>query len=610
MVKEGDLITEYKNYRMPPPGDFPEIGYEEEIQLKRSFMFPLALGLPFDHILVTSIQIYDNDDIRDYLTRKRRELNITVGFGHAESLDLQNMIDQYIKEIETYGYTSCSVGVSVIINDSSFSELEKKSKYVLNNAAQMNGTGMFTENADTLSLFFANAPGLSDANYRTFLSLTSPACCYFNKETNYFSDTEGLLYVDRMGGMVVVEAWKSMVAKNGIVIAPTGTGKSVFLCGFISRNFSLPYPVDVTVIDIGYSYQRLVEFERGLHYDGRNKDMFKFSLFLCDRDKSGKYLYRDEDSEEANDRVNYIRTVLSVIWKGGEPTNRSEENILDDMIISFYDHFNENPKDTPPILTFFFDYIEYYKDKVIKEKRKKYFDFEAFIMSLEPFVHNGEYAYLLNSTTTTINQDYNFTVYDLEEIKAHPKIFPIVCLVIIEQTLTKIKNKQGRKYLIMDEAFDFLEDPKMADFIASMYRTVRKKNGSIILATQNIDFFNNLDPKTSASIISNSHFKCLLSHKQFKSSYKVMQNLGICSDYDIELLDSLIDGTEQGKPYREFLLILNQKRFVLRNELSPFEYAVYNTDKEEVMKIKELFEKYKNQYKACKEYVKLKSKES
>ena len=40
--------------------------------------------------------------------------------------------------------------------------------------------------------------------------------------------------------------------------------------------------------------------------------------------------------------------------------------------------------------------------------------------------------------------------------------------------------------MIIDEALDFLQDEKFGDFIAYLYRTFRKKEGSITLAAQNI----------------------------------------------------------------------------------------------------------------------------
>ena len=46
--------------------------------------------------------------------------------------------------------------------------------------------------------------------------------------------------------------------------------------------------------------------------------------------------------------------------------------------------------------------------------------------------------------------------------------------------MDKIKKRQGfAKELIIDEALDFLQDEKFGDFIAYLYRTFRKKEGSI-----------------------------------------------------------------------------------------------------------------------------------
>jgi type IV secretory pathway VirB4 component len=604
LKREGDILPVTQNYSMPSNDDFPGIDYEKDVNLNRNYIFPLTFGLPFDHIMVTSIQVLESDDIVTKLEKDKIAYNITAGFGHRESIAKQEQISQYLKEITEFGYKACNTSVNVIVKDKDYEKIKYKTKYVETAFSQMNGATGFVENEDNANIFFSIAPGVGDTTYRNFLSLTEAACCYINKETNYYSDPQGLLYSDRLGRLLKVETWNSIIARNGIVIAPTGAGKSVFLNGFITKNLSLPYNVDFTIIDIGYSYERTVKFENGLHFDGRKKDLFKFNIFLCPKDKQGNYIYKvtDESGEGENDKITFVETVISVIWKGNVNLTKNEEVILQDMINEFYQYVNK--KKLFPDLNLFYDFIDIYDKQIIKEQRRKYIDFESLKMTLEPYVKEGDYAYLLNSKENINLVDYNFTVFDLEEIAKQKKVFPIICIIIIELTLEKIKNKTGRKYLVIDEALDFLIDPKMGEFIGYMYRTVRKKDGAIILATQNLEFFQQLEPRLASSIIANSHFKVFLDHSEYRSAYKTMKDIGIANDFDIELLESLVDGTKEKKPYKEFLMMLNNKRYVLRNTLTPFEDGVYTTRKDEVEKINKYFEKTGNQYRAVKMFVK------
>ena len=93
--------------------------------------------------------------------------------------------------------------------------------------------------------------------------------------------------------------------------------------------------------------------------------------------------------------------------------------------------------------------------------------------------------------------------FDMEDA-SKKEYFPLVAIITLQMIVDKIKKRQGMmKELIIDEALDFLQDEKFGDFIAYLYRTFRKKEGSITLAAQNILFLKNMPSGIKDSIIIN-----------------------------------------------------------------------------------------------------------
>ncbi len=193
----------------------------------------------------------------------------------------------------------------------------------------------------------------------------------------------------------------------------------------------------------------------------------------------------------------------------------------------------------------------------------------------------------------------------MENVQANDEIFSLVSIIIIELVLQKIKQLRGvRKTLIIDEALDFLKDPKMGDFIAYLYRTIRKKEGEVFIAMQNINFLKSCDSIVRDSIIINSATHLLLDHSEATSSYKDIKELLSYTDHEIEMLDSVI----KAETYREFFMRMGKTASILRMEVSPFAASVYTTKEKEVVEIEKLWKENNNLITAIYQYEENKKK--
>lgn len=123
--------------------------------------------------------------------------------------------------------------------------------------------------------------------------------------------------------------------------------------------------------------------------------------------------------------------------------------------------------------------------------KKQKFEIEELILLLEPY-SDGELSFLLNAKENVDIVHDKLIAFDMEDA-SKKEYFPLVAIITLQMIVDKIKKRQGMmKELIIDEALDFLQDEKFGDFIAYLYRTFRKKEGSITLAAQNILFLKNM----------------------------------------------------------------------------------------------------------------------
>lgn len=579
LIGEGEVLNSSQVNKTLSKG-MTGVRMPNEIGLPTSMTFPIGLGLPFDHILNVSIEILDNEEVIRKLKASKTGLFLLKTFGSNEAAakikeigDNLSLGPGFIDAVAEGGFQICATRVNMIINDSNLKRLQEKITISKNAYAQMNDSIVHAENAETGNLFFASAPGNIRHNYKSFIQTVDQSVCYLPKETQYRSDSSGILWVDRFGKPIVLDMWKNpyIVNRNKVIFGPSGSGKSVLVNNLISQ--SLAAGNIVICIDIGGSYKRNCELNSGYYFDAGDSKNLSFNIFLCDQDAQGKYLYKqiDSDGEGEDDTINFVYSIIMRIWKGEDTKSirNEEKTVVKRIIESFYEFINE--QQLFPDMREFQKFLTYYKLEKMSEVERKYMEIEGLTLVLEPFV-NGQYRDLLNNRAKFRMRDNQYTVFDLEAIKNNEDIRTIVIAIILfdaSYIIDRIKGK--RKSLIIDEAIDFLTGD-MGEFIAGQYRKIRKRNGEVYLATQGIGYLDVLDELTRRSIFGNSDTKILLNHKNDRDSYPLLRKYLSMTDFDIELLDSIDESNH------EFFIKMGQHSRIFRGDYSPFALGVYTSD--------------------------------
>ena len=569
-----------------------------ETEIPQSFVFPMGLGFAYNHILNTVIEVIDNDKVVNYLKSEKFKLNLGKALKNDNAIAKQLNIELFTKALTEENLRSCLTNVNMILHHPQQTTLSQLCEMALSSVAGMKESKGWREVNGNYFAFMNSSPGNAKTLGDFIVSTTHQSSCYIHIEGQYYSDREGLLYVDRFGCPVVVNRWNSphIVNRNAVLIGPSGSGKSFFINGEVTQ--ILNQGNHVFMIDIGHSYLRNSRYEKARYFDSSKISEFRLNMFLCDRDENNNFQIWGDDEESKFDVINKVFAILSVIWKGSKEYADGEDIILKDIIKYFYQYINDNK--IFPDVDAFYQFIGYYEREIIKEKNRKFIDLDSLRLSLRDYLKEGMYGDLLNARESINITSDRFIVFDMETVsKSDRKLFSIISVIIIDIILNKIKKIKGvRKTLIIDEALDFLLDPRMSEFIAYLYRTVRKKDGQVIIATQDAGFFKGLPEIIRNSILRQSDTKILLNHNNSQDSFRDLVSLGIVAPKHLPLLKSL-KSTPEG---REFLIIQGDKPMVLSNEVSWYACLVYTSIQWDVVNIDELVARHENIDMAIREY--------
>ncbi|MBE7174520.1 MAG: TraG family conjugative transposon ATPase, partial [Williamsia sp.] len=236
------------------------------------------------------------------------------------------------------------------------------------------------------------------------------------------------------------------------------------------------------------------------------------------------------------------------------------------------------------------DFIEVLKADGVKEKD---FDVSNFLYVLRPYYRGGEFDYLLNASENLDLLNQPFIVFELDNIKDHPILFPVVTIIIMEVFVSKMRKLQGiRKMILIEEAWKAIAKEGMAEYIKYLFKTVRKHFGEAIVVTQEVEDIIS-SPVVKQAIINNSDCKILLDQSKYQNKFDQIQELLGLTEKEKALVLSVNKANDPLRKYKEvFISLGGVQSKVYRTEVSPQEYLAYTTEATEKMRLMQCAEKY------------------
>ncbi|RYE27010.1 MAG: conjugal transfer protein TraG [Sphingobacteriaceae bacterium] len=541
------------------------------------------------------------------------------------------------------------------------------------------------------------------AEYDLFLTTADAALCFFFKEALSKDEMSGfqIRFTDRQGIPVAIDPADLPMQTNRInnrnkfVLGPSGSGKSFFMNALIeqycmyNKSENPKWLMDVVIVDTGHSYSGLCSYYGGKYITYTDEKPITMNPFAI------------TESEYNIEKKDFLKTLISLLWKGAEGSvNQVESDVISQCISSYYSNyfgkpvftdlskeevkririqaeqdaskmnFTENAKPeldmqsiedaakncilnfegsddekihlyemeyeriynqhlTEAIKYFiedetdclFFDRIEIakqqaredfksknvfelnfnsfydfalYKIPDIKQQERIPFDIDEFRFVLKKFYKGGEFEAILNEEADSSLFNEPFVVFEIDSIKEHKTLFPIVTLIIMDVFIQKMRFRtEQRKALIIEEAWKAIASPLMASYILYLYKTVRKFWGEAIVVTQELgDIIGNSVVKDS--IINNSDTIMLLDQSKFRDNFDEIAKLLAINKHERKKILTInqLDNHENRGRFKEVYIRRGATGEVYGVEVALEQYLIYTTEKPE----KRAVECYSNYY--------------
>ena len=273
---------------------------------------------------------------------------------------------------------------------------------------------------------------------------------------------------------------------------------------------------------------------------------------------------------------------------------RPEYVALSNALQGYYERLSQSPELFACFNTFY-DYLknEFAAQLKADNVKERYFDLYNLLYVLKPFYRDGEFGYLLNATENLELLNERFIVFELDNIKDHPILFPVVTLIIMETFISKMRRLKGiRKMILIEEAWKAIAKEGMAEYIKYLFKTVRKFFGEAIIVTQEVEDVIS-SPIVKETIINNSDCKILLDQSKYQNKFDLIQDLlGLTEKEKVQIL-SVNKANDPKLKYKEvFISLGGQHSKVYRTEVSPEEYLTYTTEETEKMRVQQYTKKY------------------
>ncbi|WP_263603490.1 TraG family conjugative transposon ATPase [Chryseobacterium sp. PET-29] len=248
----------------------------------------------------------------------------------------------------------------------------------------------------------------------------------------------------------------------------------------------------------------------------------------------------------------------------------------------------------------FYDYCDKFLPLYLNNKKhsitEREFNLRTFLFVLMDFYKGGRYGTTLNESADNTLFNESFIVFEIDNVKDNPKLFPIVTLIIMDTFIQKMRlRKDRRKALIIEEAWKAIASKLMGGYILYLYKTVRKFWGEAVVVTQELDdIIGNAVVKDS--IINNSDTFILLDQTKFKDNFDKIASLLSLNKVEqnkIFTINNLNNKLGRSR-FKEFYLKRGSKGEVYGNEVSLEQYLTYTTEKPEKSAVEYYVQKYGN----------------
>lgn len=547
---------------------------------------PLGIFLPYSHVIN---QIWK---MRGSFYNNRLKETV-VNFGRHKSFDKDieyryNQLSSLDEEIRTEQKKLCEYHYNILILEEDDKILEGAIDQVKSHLTN-SGFNFYIPSYEGLyNAFIGSVIGRESNLSEDYFLLTDldVSLCFSPSYTCTQSDFEGIYFEDRVFQCpILVDIWderkKRIPARNAIVVASTGGGKSVTTLNIIQQ--LLEQGVKVIVVEFGKSFYQLGQLyaSRTLHIDYSSDTPLGINPF-----------YIPEGEKTDKDKLRTLVNLVLVFWRMKSISEDTPQVVsLTKLISAYYDSTTANHS-----FLGFYNFVKMRGARLLQDLdiKEEFFDLKSFLHVCSEFCPGGYYENVCKSSG--IEEDISqkdFIIFELTQIKKDPFLVSVIMSILFDTIESKIlSDRSQRGMLVFDE---YAESQAIKDShtgadihstVAFCYQKLRKENGAIMTVIQSPAQLP--DNEYTKGIISNTQILYVLPTTNVVYS-DVEQMFKFDQSAKKNLMRSIKNDFSSKRKYSEVFISFGDKDFkVLRLELSPEKFLAFQTDGSTWQKLQEL----------------------
>ena len=561
----------------------------DDFVFHQGFIDGLGLTLNENHIVNQIIYLDNKHKWRKLLDKKIEELQKSSNFGSQNKV-LLGKIQHILDQINMDDNARIVRGhLNIIYWSKDLKNLDKITSKIKTEFKELDVTPYYPRGEERKNYILNSYCCFSSnfSNNDVYVADLKHALCLFINNSNYKSDTTGIIFNTRENNIPVLkDVWderkKRIKARNFAIFAPTGEGKS-FLANNILRQY-FESGVRLVIIDLGGSYTKFAK----LYPE-------KYTVL---RYESGKNLginpfYISHVNDLTPERIEDLSVFLFELLASELKATKAQSVSIKKILSHYYNNTLENHS-----LEGFCNYIESNQKDLLENLKihPDYFNITNFLHVMSEYVGNGLYSFLfkVSEDQTYKIEDKRLIVFELDEVKDNKEILSVMLKLIksaIQRTIWRNKAEKG--IILFDEFAKQLKFENVLESVEFYYQAIRKQNGAIGIILQSINQLPN--NSTSASILENTQVIYSLNNE--KGYAELVKRLHL-SSHDLNQLKSIKNNLSGLRKYTEMFIKIGKESNIFRLEVPKEVYAAYLTDGQENDTIMKFYEEHQNMEKA------------
>jgi len=457
-----------------------------------------------------------------------------------------------IGEIELRGNYFGQFSLTVVIYDLDLAAVERAAADFYK-VFSVHDAQLYDERYNLLNAFLAAVPGNHDFNRRylyllntNYADLSFLFTLHSGSVRNHQLRSEYLAVLETNHGTPYFLNLHYRDVAHSMILGRTGSGKS-FLLNFLITNLQ-KYDPQTFIFDLGGSFESLTRLFGGSYMRlGTESSDVSINPFCLPPTKSNLDFL-----------TLFVRILLGTSVGTLDPHT---ERTLFEQVENLYSL-------DPPLRTL----------EVLANTLPR-----SFSDALAKWTRGGQFGFLFDNAVDTVSFS-RFQCFDFQEMSRYPELLePLLFYILHRANEVIVKRELAAKFkaFVIDEAWMFLRNQSIQQYVTEALKTWRKHNAAMILSTQSLDELKRSE--LLDVIVESCATKIFLANPEMdRDLYKRQFHL---NDTEVELIAALL-------PKQQFLIKTPELAKVANLNVDKRSYWLYTNDPYDNRRRKEAFDAY------------------